>query len=111
MATRSPAATRSLERAQADRKPAGARRRVGNIGDRTFYLIAKSLAILVLILALLLVADLIRGAWESIGQFGAGFLIGTTWDPVTRVFGTLPTIIGTLVKGFIALLIAIPISI
>ncbi len=33
------------------------------------------------------------------------------WDPVKHEFGTLPTIIGTLVKAFIALLLAVPISI
>jgi phosphate transport system permease protein len=57
------------------------------------------------------VLELFRGSWEAIQQFGLKFLVGTTWDPVTRQFGTLPTIIGTLVKAFIALLLAVPISI
>jgi phosphate transport system permease protein len=59
----------------------------------------------------LIVLQLIRGAWESIGQFGLKFLVGTTWDPVTRQFSALPVVIGTLVKAFIALLLAVPISI
>src|ERR1043166_3579240 len=86
-------------------------RHVVNRGDRIFYLIAKTIAMSVILLALLLVVDLIRGSWESIQHFGVRFLIGTTWDPVRHEFSTLPTIIGTLVKGFIALLLAIPISI
>jgi len=57
------------------------------------------------------VLDLFRGAWEAIRQFGLKFLVGTTWDPVARQFGTLPTIVGTLVKAFIALILAVPISI
>jgi phosphate transport system permease protein len=65
----------------------------------------------VIVLALLLVWNLVDGAWEAIRRFGLGFLVGTTWDPVTHVFSTLPTIIGTLVKGFIALILAVPISI
>ena len=62
-------------------------------------------------LVILLVLDLFRGSWEAIRQFGLKFLVGTTWDPVARQFGTLPTIVGTIVKAFIALLLAVPISI
>lgn len=85
--------------------------RVRNLGDRVFYLTARTLAICVILLTLLLVGDLFRGAWESIRQFGLGFIVGTTWDPVARIFGTLPTIIGTIVKAMIGLLLAVPISI
>jgi len=88
-----------------------ARQQVINQGDRIFYIIAQCLGLAVIVLAVLLVWNLFDGAWESIKKFGLEFLVGTTWDPVTRVFGTLPTIIGTLVKGFIALFLAIPISI
>jgi phosphate transport system permease protein len=82
-----------------------------NLGDRIFYLATRGLALCVILLALLLVADLIRGSWEAIGQFGFRFLVGTTWDPVARQFGTLPTVIGTVVKASIALLLSVPISI
>jgi phosphate transport system permease protein len=85
--------------------------RVINFGDRLFYRATQAFALIVILLALLLVLDLFRGAWEAIQTFGLKFLIGTTWDPVTREFGTLPTIIGTLVKAFNALLLAVPISI
>ena len=54
--------------------------------------------------------QLFRGSWESIQRFGLGFLVGTTWDPVAEIFGTLPTIVGTIVKSFLSLLIAVPIS-
>jgi phosphate transport system permease protein len=95
----------------AEGRPISARRQVINVGDRIFYLITRSLGIFVIVLALSLVWNLVDGAWEAIRRFGLGFLVGTTWDPVTRVFGTLPTIIGTLVKGFIGLFLAVPISI
>jgi phosphate transport system permease protein len=91
-------------------KPLSARQQVINLGDRIFYIIAKSFAVLIILLTALLVADLFRGAWESINHFGLTFLVGTTWDPVTREFSTLPTVVGTLVKGFIALLLAVPLS-
>ncbi len=85
--------------------------KVINYGDRLCYRITQGFALSVLLLAFLLVFDLFRGSWQAIQTFGLKFLVGTTWDPVTREFGTLPTIIGTLVKAFIALLLAVPISI
>jgi phosphate transport system permease protein len=111
MQTEFQATVESLNRALTGIKPVSARRQVVNLGDRIFYVIARFLASLVIVLAVLLVLDLIRGAWESINQFGLKFLVGTTWDPVARQFSTLPTIVGTLVKAFIALLLAVPISI
>ncbi len=85
--------------------------RVVNFGDRLFYIAAQAVALSVILVALLLLAELVRGSWEAIHQFGLKFLVGTTWNPVARQFGTLPTIIGTLVKALIALLFAVPISI
>ena len=111
MRSESQATVESADRALTGIKPVSARRQVVNLGDRSFYLIAKFFAVIVIVLTVLLVADLVRGAWESISHFGLKFLVGTTWDPVKREFGTLPTVIGTLVKGFIALLLAVPISI
>ena len=111
MRSESQATIESADRALTGIKPVSARRQVINFGDRIFYLVAKFFAVTVIVLTLLLVADLVRGAWESISQFGVKFLVGTTWNPVTREFSTLPTVIGTLVKGLIALLLAVPISI
>src|SRR5207245_7286932 len=82
-----------------------------NWGDRLFYLATRALAICVIVLVVLLALDLFRGAWEAIGQFGLKFLVGTTWDPVARQFGTLPTIIDTLVKWSCCLFLAVPFSI
>lgn len=95
----------------AEGRSISARRQVINIGDRVFYMITRSLGLFVIVLAVLLVWNLVDGAWEAIRRFGLGFLIGTTWDPVTHVFSALPTIIGTLVKGFIGVSLAVPISI
>jgi phosphate transport system permease protein len=111
MARDSEATLGAMDRTLAGVKPVSARRQLVNLGDRVFYIIAKSLALLVIVLACLLVADLFRGASESIRQFGLKFLVGTTWDPVARQFSTLPTVVGTLVKGFIALSLAVPVSI
>ncbi len=82
-----------------------------NLGDRVFYTLTRGLALCVIFLVLLLMLDLFRGSWEAMRQFGLKFLVGTTWDPVARQFSALPTIVGTLVKAFIALILAVPISI
>ncbi|MDB9540867.1 phosphate ABC transporter permease subunit PstC [Anabaenopsis tanganyikae CS-531] len=50
-------------------------------------------------------------ATPAIEKFGLGFLVGTTWNPVTNVYGVLPQIYGTLVTALIALSIAIPLGI
>ncbi|HEV2549439.1 MAG TPA: phosphate ABC transporter permease subunit PstC [Stellaceae bacterium] len=79
-------------------------------GDRVFYNATRFLAIFIIILSGLLVLELVQDSWEAIQKFGLGFLVGTTWDPVAEVFGTLPTIVGTIAKCVIALTLAIPIS-
>jgi phosphate transport system permease protein len=50
------------------------------------------------------------GAWPAIAKYGLGFLTSTTWDPVQEEFGGLVMIYGTLATSFIALLIAVPVS-
>ncbi len=82
----------------------------GVLGDRVFFVVTKLLAFSIILLTGILVFELFRGSWESIERFGLGFLVGTTWDPVAEVFGTLPTIVGTVVKALLALLIAVPVS-
>ncbi len=54
---------------------------------------------------------LISGSIPVWLRFGAGFLTGTTWNPVTEVFGALPYILGTLVTSLIAIVIGVPLSI
>jgi phosphate transport system permease protein len=68
-----------------------------------------SLAILVLIVGI--AVELAFQSKQSLSHFGPGFLTGTRWDPVHFVFGALPFIEGTLYSSFLALLIAVPISV
>lgn len=44
----------------------------------------------------------------SIKLFGFHFISGTTWDPVTNVFGALPFLVGTFVTAILALIISTP---
>jgi phosphate transport system permease protein len=54
---------------------------------------------------------LLQGALPSIRQFGFGFVIGRTWNPVTEDFGALPAIFGTVTTAFLALLLALPVGV
>lgn len=46
-------------------------------------------------------------AWQ---RFGFGFITSNVWDPAEEKFGALPSIVGTLITTFIALLLALPLA-
>ena len=48
--------------------------------------------------------------YPAFKAFGFHFLWSTSWNPVTEKFGALPSIWGTVVSSFLAILIATPIS-
>jgi phosphate transport system permease protein len=52
-----------------------------------------------------------RGAWPAIARFGAGFVTGSDWNPVSDHFGGVPFIFGTLASSLLALLLAVPLSV
>jgi phosphate transport system permease protein len=80
------------------------------IGDRVFKGVLTLLAALLPVLLLVLAYGLYRGAAPAIARFGVGFLTGSPWDPVMEQFGAFPLIVGTLLSSFLALLIAVPLS-
>jgi phosphate transport system permease protein len=63
------------------------------------------------VLAALLVFFITRAALPSIQKFGLSFLFGTDWDPAKPAFGAVPFVVGTLITSFLALLMAVPISV
>jgi len=67
---------------------------------------------LVALLALLL-AELILGGWRTFDRFGVGFLVGRAWNPVRgrEAFGALPFIFGTLVTSAVAVALAVPVAV
>lgn len=50
-------------------------------------------------------------AVPAVSRFGAGFLVTSSWNPVTLDFGALPFIYGTVVTSAIAIAIALPVGI
>jgi len=88
-----------------------ARKTGGNIKDLLFERATGAFAFVVLALSVLLFAALLRESLPALRKFGTSFLVTGTWDPVLEKFGALPFIYGTLVSSFLAILIAVPLSV
>jgi phosphate transport system permease protein len=72
--------------------------------------ITASFAALILLIAGVVVAELINYSLPAFKSFGLKFLASSDWDPVQQLYGALPFIWGTFYTSFIALLLALPIS-
>src|SRR5581483_8886541 len=86
-------------------------KRPTRFGDRAFEWLTLSMALTVVVLVILIGWQLYQGSELAIKKFGFRFLTTSMWDPVADQFGALPFIYGTLVSSFVALLIAVPLSI
>ena len=83
----------------------------GKVADRLFRGGSGLAAYAVIGILILLAAMLTLSSAEALTHFGiVEFITGTTWDPVNRIFGALPYIVGTLLSAAIALVIATPIA-
>ena len=78
--------------------------------DPLFKAITFLFAFFILFLTLLVAGALFIQAIPAIEKFGFGFLVESTWDPVSEIFGALPFIYGTVISSAIALFIAVPIG-
>jgi phosphate transport system permease protein len=79
-------------------------------GDVLFQILLTVLAAAVPLLLLIILGELIVGAWPAMKQFGLGFITSSTWDPVAGTFGVLPLIFGTLYSSLVAMVIAVPLA-
>jgi phosphate transport system permease protein len=79
-------------------------------GDRIFEGLALASAALILLIAVIFLVALVIPALPAIRQFGLGFFVTRTWDPVRQTFGALPALYGTLVTSAIGIVIAFPIG-
>jgi phosphate transport system permease protein len=86
--------------------------RFSRVTSDNIFVIQSGIFASVIVLVLVLTGYvLISGSIPVWLKFGTGFLTGTTWNPVTEVFGALPYILGTLVTSLIAITIGVPLSI
>ena len=72
--------------------------------DLLFRTVARFFAFLVLVILAGIIVSLVYGSLPAMQRFGLGFLVDSSWNPVTEKFGALVPIVGTLVTSFIALL-------
>jgi phosphate transport system permease protein len=79
--------------------------------DAVFRWIILLSAVSVFAIVMLLLWELIANSRLSLHKFGLSFFYGHDWDPVSGDFGAMPFIYGTLVSSFLALLMAIPLSV
>ncbi len=80
-------------------------------GDRIFKALLTLAALATPVLLGFLVYELWTGSELARHTFGLGFATTSEWDPVADRFGALPLIFGTLLSSFLALLIAVPLSV
>ena len=79
-------------------------------GDLAYRWILTACAASIPILLVGLLIQLLLGAWPAMVAFGPGFIVDSVWDPVAERFGALPLIFGTVLTSFLALLLAVPLS-
>jgi phosphate transport system permease protein len=80
------------------------------LSDAAFRQATRIAAMGVLLLLSGVILALILGAWPALREFGFGFLVTQSWNPVTEKFGALAPIYGTVVTSVLAMLIAVPVG-
>jgi len=81
-----------------------------NLGDRLFRWATAAFAAGAIVALAAMAVQMTRASALSLRHFGPGFVTSTEWDPVRDLYGALPYVYGTLVSSFLALLIAVPVS-
>jgi len=79
-------------------------------GDQAFKLLLTIAAAAIPILLGFLVFQLWQGSQLAMSKFGLDFVRTSVWDPVAGQFGAFPLIFGTVLSSFLALVIAVPLS-
>jgi phosphate transport system permease protein len=80
------------------------------LADGAFRAVTLVFALAVLVILGAVVVALVDGALPALREFGWGFVVSDSWNPVKERFGAGPAIYGTLVSSTIAMLIGIPVS-
>jgi phosphate transport system permease protein len=84
--------------------------RASAAADRVFRWLTGGMAWLILIILGGVAFAMCWGGRLAFQTFGFKFIYSTDWDPVTKQFGALVPIYGTVVSSFIAILLALPMS-
>jgi phosphate transport system permease protein len=90
---------------------AGGRRPPGRVSDRVFRWIALGAGLTVLVVLVLIIASTLNESWAWVRQEGFGSVFSDSWDPAHHQFGSLALLYGTMLVAFIALVLAVPVSV
>jgi phosphate transport system permease protein len=96
--------------AEGEPRPPVQRRGAPRWQDGLFEAATRFFALCVLGSLLAILLALAVAAVPAMQKFGLGFFVTDVWNPVTKNFGALAPIYGTLVTSAIALLIGVPVS-
>jgi len=87
------------------------RKRDIHLGDQFFYWLLKSLSWCLICIFLYMLVVIFQMSLPAFSKFGLSFFVNQEWNNWTENFGALSLIYGTLVSSFLALLLAVPISV
>jgi phosphate transport system permease protein len=79
-------------------------------GDKIYSAVTLLASLSIFVIILWIAWKLAEQSMPTIRAFGFRFITRSEWNEVTSVFGVLPYIFGTLYSSFIALVLAVPIS-
>jgi phosphate transport system permease protein len=79
--------------------------------DALFHRLTQAAALAVLLILGGVIVSLIDGSLPAFQKFGFGFFTNQIWNPVTKKFGALAPIYGTLITSAIAMAVAVPLGI
>jgi phosphate transport system permease protein len=79
--------------------------------DQNFRRLTLGLAFSVGLVLIWIAYSLFVIALPAIQQFGLGFLVDSTWNPVKNIYGALPHVYGTVMSSLLALIFAVPLGV
>ncbi len=82
-----------------------------HIQDRLFYFFLKGLSWSLIFLFFYMLFVIFQMSWPAFSHFGMKFFVNIEWNSWTKNFGALSLIYGTAVTSFLALLLAVPVSV
>jgi phosphate transport system permease protein len=83
----------------------------GRRGDSIFKGVTLAAGLVVLAILALIAISTTKEAWPAFQQEGLSFITSSTWIPSEGKYGALAFIYGTLLSSFIAIVLAVPVSV
>lgn len=84
---------------------------LSSASDRWFQYLILGLASIIVLVFLLSLYQLGKESWPALSTFKLDFFTKGTWNPVEKVYGAAPMIMGTLITSLAALFISVPLAI